>query len=315
MECKEMTEIIIDPEFRSMIPPLSKEERGQLENNLRNEQNTETIVLLTWNGILIDGHNRYEICTWLGIPFKTMEKDFEDRDAVKEWIINNQLGRRNIGAYMRAELALKLEGLIAKKAKANLSSGGGDKKSDEYKKSPLTKSANPIIPINTRKELAKKADVSEDTIVKVKYIKEHAFATEKEGLQKQEKSINEVYKHIKNRLDRKSAAETAEKEEEAQKPNLLEEKRQEEQRYGKPVPGVDIPAICPIGKEICVQAHSLCDFWYAGGCNQDFDSSCKSGACNMPSAQKPNVRCPYCKHPLTIDYNRWKVLSKSEERC
>jgi len=29
-------------------------------------------------------------------PFKTIEKDFPSREAVKEWIIKNQLGRRNL---------------------------------------------------------------------------------------------------------------------------------------------------------------------------------------------------------------------------
>jgi hypothetical protein len=52
-----------------------------------------------------------------------------------------------------------------------------------------------------------------------------------------------------------------------------EENKRQERLYGKPVPGIDIPDTCPIGKPICVQSHDLCDSWYAGGCNQDFDST------------------------------------------
>ncbi len=191
----------IDPELQELIPPLSEEERKILEANLKSEKNPETIVLLTWRGTLIDGHNRYEICNRLGIPFKTAEKEFEDRDAVKEWVINNQLGRRNIGAYTRADLALKLEGLIAARAKNNMSLGGGDKKSG----SPLL--ANPIISIDTREDIAKKAHLSHGTIDKVKFIREYASKDEIQDLKKEEKSISEVFKTIKSRIAEKKQAE------------------------------------------------------------------------------------------------------------
>lgn len=45
--------------------------------------------------IIVDGHNRYEICTRLGIPFEVHRMFFDDRDAVADWIDKNQAGRRN----------------------------------------------------------------------------------------------------------------------------------------------------------------------------------------------------------------------------
>lgn len=56
----------------------------------------DTITHEEWPHILIDGHNRYEICTRLGLPFETLTQDFADRDAVMDWMDANQLGRRNI---------------------------------------------------------------------------------------------------------------------------------------------------------------------------------------------------------------------------
>jgi hypothetical protein len=52
-----------------------------------------------WPHVLIDGHNRYEICHRLGIQFQTVRKQFESRDDAIEWIINNQFGRRNLSDY------------------------------------------------------------------------------------------------------------------------------------------------------------------------------------------------------------------------
>lgn len=57
----------IDPEFKTLIRPLRKDEYLQLEVNLTVDGCREPII--TWNNIIIDGHNRYEICNRLHIPY------------------------------------------------------------------------------------------------------------------------------------------------------------------------------------------------------------------------------------------------------
>jgi hypothetical protein len=54
--------------------------------------------LVLWNGILIDGHNRYEICKKHKIRFTTVDKEFASRDEVLIWIISTQIARRNLTA-------------------------------------------------------------------------------------------------------------------------------------------------------------------------------------------------------------------------
>lgn len=87
-------QIQIDPEFQALIPPLSAEEKQQLEANIVTDGCRDPLVV--WGDLLIDGHNRFEICTRLGLPFQTVAKQFEDRDSVMDWMDANQLGRRNI---------------------------------------------------------------------------------------------------------------------------------------------------------------------------------------------------------------------------
>ena len=153
----------IDQEFQNLIPPLSSEEFSQLEENLINEGCRDALV--TWNETIIDGHNRYKICTENKIPFSAKEMDFQNRDEAIEWIIRNQFGRRNLPNYERAKLALRLKPLIEIKAKENLrlSEGRGAKGCQISDKV-----------IDTKKELAKIAGVSHDTIYRVDVI-------EKEG--------------------------------------------------------------------------------------------------------------------------------------
>jgi site-specific DNA-methyltransferase (adenine-specific) len=86
--------IHIDEEFRSLIPPLTPEERAQLEANLIADGCREPLIV--WQGCLVDGHNRFEICTRLGIAYETLEMEFADREAAMDWMDANQLGRRNL---------------------------------------------------------------------------------------------------------------------------------------------------------------------------------------------------------------------------
>lgn len=88
------TTIQIDAAFKAQIPPPSAEEREQLEVNIVASGCRDPLTL--WNGILLDGHNRYEICTRLGLPFAVISIDLPNREAAGDWIDANQLGRRNL---------------------------------------------------------------------------------------------------------------------------------------------------------------------------------------------------------------------------
>jgi N6-adenosine-specific RNA methylase IME4 len=182
-----MYNLEVNEEFKKLIPPLSKEEYEQLETNCLNEGIREAI--LTWNGVIIDGHNRYEIAKRWNLDFQTKSKNFKDENAVREWMILNQFGRRNLSNYQRSVLALELEEVFKEKAKENLklSEGKGIQKSEEVK-------AKPIVAI---KEVAKVANVSHDTIAKVKHIEAKADEETKAKLSTGEVSINQVYQEIK----------------------------------------------------------------------------------------------------------------------
>ena len=67
---------------------------------------------------MIDGHNRFEICTRLDLLFTVVSKDFYCRDDAIVWIINTQFGRRNLSDYQRAVLALRMKSIIEARARA-----------------------------------------------------------------------------------------------------------------------------------------------------------------------------------------------------
>ena len=89
-------ELRIDPEFASRIPPLTDDEFKQLEDNIL----ADGVVInpiIVWNGVIVDGHNRFRILErHPNIQYTIHEKLFDDRFSALAWICKNQLGRRNL---------------------------------------------------------------------------------------------------------------------------------------------------------------------------------------------------------------------------
>ena len=89
----------IKKEFRNLIRPLHRQEYLQLEENILADGCRDPII--TWNGYIVDGHNRYEICTKHGVEYEVLEKKFNSNEEAIAWICANQLGRRNISEETR----------------------------------------------------------------------------------------------------------------------------------------------------------------------------------------------------------------------
>lgn len=191
----------IDVEFQSLIPPLSFEERKMLEESILKEGCRDAIVL--WCDTIIDGHNRYEICTKHGIHFETVNREFESRNEVIEWIIKNQFGRRNLPLHERARLALRLKPVIAEKAKERMLAGKPD---------PVHNSAQG----KTREEIAKAAGVSHDIIAKVEKIETFAPAPVVDASRKGNISVNAAYQVTK--MEPEEQREIAERIDQGEKP-------------------------------------------------------------------------------------------------
>ena len=121
-----MRKIIIDEEFKGLLPALDKETFALLEENILQNGCRDSLVL--WNGILIDGHNRYEICTKHKISFNTIDKQFDSREDALIWIVSTQISRRNLkplqlshyrGIHYRADKQIR---------------GGNDRVTDQNRK-------------------------------------------------------------------------------------------------------------------------------------------------------------------------------------
>ncbi len=198
-----MLDLIIDDEFQVLIPSLSSYEYQILKENILKDGCRDPLVL--WNKILIDGYNRYKICTEHNLKFNVVEKPFDSQNDVYIWIIQNQLGRRNLPHFARAELGVKLKHFFQEKGLENKRNAGklyGISDLNSVKEL-LPNSAKPIldsgIKINAREEVAKLSGVSHDTISKVEKILEIASPEEIEKVRSGEVSVNQMYSTIKRK--------------------------------------------------------------------------------------------------------------------
>lgn len=176
-------ELFVDQEFRNLIPPLEASEKALLEESILEEGVRDAIV--TWNGYIVDGHNRYDIITKHGIKdYRVVNKKFADKDEAKIWIMKNQIGRRNVSAYLRSEYIFQVD------------------QWEESRKIGQNKMKNPFRNcekghINTTQDLASKLNVHMSTASRIIQIHEKAPEELKAKCRTGEVSTNEAYKEIK----------------------------------------------------------------------------------------------------------------------
>lgn len=123
---------VVLPELAELLPPLSGEQLAALEADLL-RNGCYSPIIVNEDLAIVDGHNRQRLCEEHGLPYQMAVFAFEDLLEAKQWALNTQKGRRNLDKWELGKIALKLKPEIEAKAKANMSAGGGDQKSEDAK--------------------------------------------------------------------------------------------------------------------------------------------------------------------------------------
>lgn len=123
-----MVNLKIDPEFRDKIPALTEAEFDQLRENILSDGEVYE-PLVTWNSVIVDGHNRWRVIqeNWekLKDKFRVKEMDFADKWEAFEWMYRKQLGRRNLSDEQKKYM-------IGKMYEARKLTQGGDRRSEDF---------------------------------------------------------------------------------------------------------------------------------------------------------------------------------------
>ena len=193
----------INEKFKSLIPPLTEEEYKELEQSILSEGCREPLTV--WDGVIVDGHHRYEICTKHNIPFNTRDIHFENEDEAMIWIITNQLSRRNITDFVRVELALKRKDLLLKQGKEKMQFAG---RAGAEARWGLSQNDKPYTQHNTQAIIAKDLGLSTGTVAQAEVILKKAPEETKEKLRRGELTISAAYRKLKKEEEIRKARES-----------------------------------------------------------------------------------------------------------
>jgi hypothetical protein len=171
--------ITVNEELLAYIDPLTPDEHEALERSLLAEGCRDALVL--WGDVLVDGHNRYGICTRHGIAFNTVQNTaFKSLDDVHLWMIDQHLGRRSVSDFQRGVLALRKKDILAARtapaaSSATVAADGSPPwdESDPAAAVPAPALARPEA-LLTREAIAKAARISSNTIVQIEKIQKSA---------------------------------------------------------------------------------------------------------------------------------------------
>jgi hypothetical protein len=166
-------QIKINDVLRAYIEPLTESEYQALERSILVEGCRDALVL--WEDVLVDGHNRYQICQQHGIPFKVTENtSFRSLDDVKLWMIDNNLGRRSISDFQRGVLALRKKEIMAARAVELATQAAAEDAAIAPSEGEQPKSKPAAMPLASREDIARAARLSSATIGQIEKIQKTA---------------------------------------------------------------------------------------------------------------------------------------------
>ncbi|WP_457324651.1 plasmid replication/partition related protein, partial [Roseateles sp. P5_E11] len=160
-------DIVVNEELKAYIDPLTAEEHEALERSILAEGCRDALVL--WGDVLVDGHNRYGICSKHGLPFQTVQNPrFKSMEDVHLWMIDQHLGRRSISDFQRGVLALRKREIVAERRARSAAVEAAE---------PVAQAAAPAPAqdaLQTREALAKAARLSSNQVVMIEKIQKQA---------------------------------------------------------------------------------------------------------------------------------------------
>jgi hypothetical protein len=188
--------IIVSPELKAYIDPLTSDEHEALERSLLAEGCRDALVL--WGETLVDGHNRYGICQKHGLPFQTVQNTrFQSMDDVHLWMIDQHLGRRSVSDFQRGVLALRKREILAERraqAQAAEPSPDGAVSADSSTAPWAASGESDGLPaaksLNSREDIAKAARLSSSQVVMIEKIQKQAAPELVEALKAGTLSLN-----------------------------------------------------------------------------------------------------------------------------
>jgi N6-adenosine-specific RNA methylase IME4 len=220
-----------DPRFEAISKryPLTDIELAELEADIVKRGCIHPVTV--WDGALIDGYHRFDICARHKIPIEFKALEFASASEAEWWAWEIMKARRNLSPFSRGEIELKQKEVLAAMAKERQREGQDRGRRRRYglpgERLRCARcgvvsiggdhDCKALVGVNvdtnqkTRTKLAKSAGISAGTMHKVEVLAKKAPEEAKKKLRRGETTINREYQAIKTAERKKErAAELAE---------------------------------------------------------------------------------------------------------
>ena len=194
-----MKELKIDPELRDLLPPLTDDEYKQLEKNIVDNGFDRNFPIMEWHGFIVDGHNRYSICRKHNIEYTVGTLAYETKEEVMRWMLDIQLGRRNLTPIQRISVAEKHRALFEAQAKERQLSGLKQNQNNTVVPNLVQRSETNNFESRTVSKLAAIAGVSKETYRMGAKILHSDDEELKQRVMSGETKISAGYKELQNK--------------------------------------------------------------------------------------------------------------------
>lgn len=137
------TDLHISERLRKLLPPLTTDEKKQLKENIEADGKVRDVILYWHDGtknVVTDGMHRWEIVRGTDTPYETEEMYFESYEDAELWILNHQLGRRNL---LKPSDVRKLRGELYNRLKRK-DGGHGNQRSGYQNDTPIETAAEVV---------------------------------------------------------------------------------------------------------------------------------------------------------------------------
>ena len=151
--------LTVNKKFENLLPPLTPDEFAGLETSVLTEGIRDSIIVWKGKTYIVDGHNRYQLAMKHGIPFSVVEREFADEDAACIWILENQLGQRNLTDVQKSFRRGELYKLLKRKQGAPEGNKNASKQLPQNGGIVLSKASG-----ETAERIAKSQNVSKATV-------------------------------------------------------------------------------------------------------------------------------------------------------
>jgi len=187
----------INPEYEKLVTPLLEEDYDSLKKSIK-DQGLWMPIVTNKEGVILDGHHRFQICKELGMQPRATIKEFDTKTDEIIFVGECNLKRRQLTSLQRIEIVRKLESHYADQAKERMSEAG--------------RGGNITTPSGkTRELLGKKAHVSGSTYEKGTIVLDQAPKEDIEKINSGEKTISKVYRDLNKNKKREERQEEIKK--------------------------------------------------------------------------------------------------------